>query len=117
MKRSNRQRYRPEEVVAKLRQPDEAVAKGTPIAEAARPRGVSEVTLPTRERERRLAERRPCPHLPRQLASWERRGSRSSRSPDTAGCAPFARNVAVCCGRTPPDGLDTGAGEAQRVIA
>ena len=46
MKRSNRKRHRPEEVVAKLRQADEALAKGTPIAEVARSRGVSEVTLP-----------------------------------------------------------------------
>jgi hypothetical protein len=30
MKRSNRKRHRPEEVVAKLRQADEALAKGTP---------------------------------------------------------------------------------------
>ena len=45
MKRSNRKRHRPEEVVAKLRQADEALAKGTPIAEVARSLGVSEVTL------------------------------------------------------------------------
>ena len=44
-KRSNRKRHRPEEVVAKLRQADEALAKGTPIAEVARSLGVSEVTL------------------------------------------------------------------------
>jgi len=42
---SNRKRHRPEEVVAKLRQADEALAKGTPIAEVARSLGVSEVTL------------------------------------------------------------------------
>jgi hypothetical protein len=34
-KRSNGKRYRPEEVVAKFRQADEALAKGTPIAEVA----------------------------------------------------------------------------------
>jgi transposase-like protein len=46
MKRStNRKRHRPEEVVVKLRQADEALAKGTPIAEVARSLGVSEVTL------------------------------------------------------------------------
>jgi transposase-like protein len=46
MKRStNRKRHRPEEVVAKLRQADEDLAKGTPIAEVARSLGVSEVTL------------------------------------------------------------------------
>ena len=46
MKRStNRKRHRPEEVVAKLRQADEALAKGTPIADVARSLGVSEVTL------------------------------------------------------------------------
>jgi transposase-like protein len=46
MKRStNRKRHRPEEVVAKLRQADEALAKGTPIAEVARSLGVSEMTL------------------------------------------------------------------------
>jgi putative transposase len=45
MKRSSRKRHRPEEVVAKLRQADEALAKGTPIAEVARSLGVSEVTL------------------------------------------------------------------------
>ncbi|MFO0962137.1 MAG: hypothetical protein U0625_04455 [Phycisphaerales bacterium] len=39
MKRSNRKRHRPEEVVAKLRQADEALAKGTPIAEVARSLG------------------------------------------------------------------------------
>ena len=39
MKRSNRERHRPEEVVAKLRQADEALAKGTPIAEVARSLG------------------------------------------------------------------------------
>ena len=33
MMRSIRKRHRPEEVVAKLRQADEALAKGTPIAE------------------------------------------------------------------------------------
>lgn len=38
-------RHRPEEVVAKLRQADEALAKGVPIAEAARSLGVSAVTL------------------------------------------------------------------------
>jgi transposase-like protein len=46
MKRStNRKRHRPEEVVAKLRQANEALAKGTPLAEVARSLGVSEVTL------------------------------------------------------------------------
>jgi transposase-like protein len=46
MKRLNRKRHRPEEeVVAKLRQADEALAKGTPLAEVARSLGVSEVTL------------------------------------------------------------------------
>jgi putative transposase len=45
LKRSNRRRHRPEEVVATLRQADEALAKGTPIAEVARSLGVSEVTL------------------------------------------------------------------------
>jgi hypothetical protein len=33
MKRSNRKRHRPEEVVNKLRQADKTLAKGTPIAE------------------------------------------------------------------------------------
>ena len=51
MKRSNRKRHRPEEVVAKLRQADEALAKGTPIAEVARSLGVSEVTLHRRRAE------------------------------------------------------------------
>jgi len=46
MKRpTSRKRHRPEEVVAKLRQADEALAKGVPIAEVARSLGVSEVTL------------------------------------------------------------------------
>jgi putative transposase len=43
--RSNRKRHRPEEVVDNLRQADEALAKGTPIARVARSLGVSEVTL------------------------------------------------------------------------
>ena len=37
--RSNRKRHCPEEVDAKLRQADEALAKGTPIAEVARTHG------------------------------------------------------------------------------
>ena len=45
MMRSNRKRHGPEEVVAKLRQADEAPAKGAPIAEVARSLGVAEVTL------------------------------------------------------------------------
>jgi hypothetical protein len=51
MKRSNRKRHRPEEVVAKLRQADEALAKGTPLAEVARSLEVSEVTLHRRRAE------------------------------------------------------------------
>jgi len=43
--RSNMKRHRPEEVVTKLRQTDEALAKGTPIADVARSLGASEVTL------------------------------------------------------------------------
>ena len=39
MKRSNRKRHRPKQVVAKLRQADEALATGTPIAEVARSLG------------------------------------------------------------------------------
>jgi hypothetical protein len=39
IERSNRKRHRPEEVVAKLRQADEALATGTPIAEVARSLG------------------------------------------------------------------------------
>jgi DNA-binding transcriptional MerR regulator len=46
MKRStNSRRHRPEEVVTKLGQADEALAKGTPIGEVARSLWVSEVTL------------------------------------------------------------------------
>ena len=45
MKLSNTKRHRPEDVVAKLRQVDEALANGTPLAEVARSLGVSEVTL------------------------------------------------------------------------
>jgi hypothetical protein len=45
MKRStNRKRHRPEEVIATLRQADEALAKGTPIAEVG-VAGGAEVTL------------------------------------------------------------------------
>ena len=56
--RSNRKRHRPEEVVATLRQADEALAKGTPIAEVARSLGVSEVTL------HRSTQRRTAPPDP-----------------------------------------------------
>jgi putative transposase len=42
---ARRKRHRPEEVVAKLRQADEALAKGVPIAEVALSPGVSAVTL------------------------------------------------------------------------
>jgi hypothetical protein len=46
MKRpTSRKRHRPEEVVVKLRQSDEALAKAVPIAEVARLRVVSELTL------------------------------------------------------------------------
>jgi FixJ family two-component response regulator len=48
MKRSNRKRHRPEEVVAKRRRADEAVANGTPLTKVARSLGVSEVTLDRR---------------------------------------------------------------------
>jgi putative transposase len=44
-KRSNRKRHRPEEVVAKLRQADESLAKGTPIAEGAKLLELFEMTL------------------------------------------------------------------------
>ncbi len=39
-----RKRHEPEEIVAKLRQADVAVAQGVPLAEAIRGIGVSEVT-------------------------------------------------------------------------
>jgi len=39
-----RKKHKPEEIVAKLRQVDVAVAQGTPLAEAVRRIGVSEVT-------------------------------------------------------------------------
>ena len=39
-----RKKHKPEEIVAKLRQVDVAVAQGTPLAEAIRGIGVSEVT-------------------------------------------------------------------------
>ncbi len=42
---TNRKRHCPEEVVADLRQAEEALTKGTPIAEVARSLGVSEVML------------------------------------------------------------------------
>ena len=46
MKRStNRRRHRPEEVVAKLRQADEALAKGTPITGLRSPSGLSPAWL------------------------------------------------------------------------
>jgi hypothetical protein len=45
MKRSNRKRHGPEEVVSKLSQPDAALANGTPIVGVARSLGVVEVTL------------------------------------------------------------------------
>jgi hypothetical protein len=41
--RSNSMRHQPEEVVARMRQADEALAKGAPIAEISRSLGVSEV--------------------------------------------------------------------------
>lgn len=39
-----RKKHKPEEIVAKLRQVDVAVAQGAPLAEAIRGIGVSEVT-------------------------------------------------------------------------
>ena len=39
-----RKKHKPEEIVGKLRQVDVAVAQGTPLAEAIRGIGVSEVT-------------------------------------------------------------------------
>lgn len=45
MKRSNGKPRRPEDLVSRFRQADEALATGTTIAEVARSLGVSEVTL------------------------------------------------------------------------
>jgi transposase-like protein len=45
MKLSSNKKHRSEEVVAKPRQADEALANGKPITEVARSLGVSEVTL------------------------------------------------------------------------
>ena len=45
MKRSNRKRHRPEEVLAEFRQADEYSAKGTPIAKVVWSLWVSEVNL------------------------------------------------------------------------
>jgi hypothetical protein len=51
IKRStSRKPHHPEEVVAKLRQPDESLATGVPMAEEARVLGVSESLLHLRKR-------------------------------------------------------------------
>ena len=39
-----RKRYKPEEIIAKLRQVDVLTAQGTPVAEAIRSTGITEVT-------------------------------------------------------------------------
>ena len=63
MKRANRRRPRPEEVVAKLGQADEARAKGTPLDEVARSLGVSEVTLHRWRAEYGAVDRDPVKRL------------------------------------------------------
>ena len=40
----NRKRHKPEEIVSKLRQVDVLTAQGTPVADAVRAIGVTEVT-------------------------------------------------------------------------
>jgi transposase-like protein len=79
MKRpTNRKRHRPEEVVAKLRQADEALAKGVAIAEVVRSLGVSAVTLHRWRTECGAADRDPVRRLKeldiqilKEVAKWE----------------------------------------------
>ena len=55
----SRKRHKPEEIVAKLRQVDVLVAQGTPVADAIRTIGVTEVTYYRwRQAPRRTVERR-----------------------------------------------------------
>ena len=76
MKRpTNRKRHRPEEVVAKLRQADEALAKGVTIAEVMRSLGVSEFTLHRWRAEYGAADRdavRRLKELEKEIARLER---------------------------------------------
>src|ERR671910_797177 len=46
----SRKRHKPEEIVAKLRQVDVLMAQGTPVADAVRSIGVTEVGFGTRRR-------------------------------------------------------------------
>src|SRR2546421_11552303 len=52
-----RKSYKPEEIVAKLRQVDVLTSQGKNVAEAIRSIGVSEVTLPLASGVRRVEER------------------------------------------------------------
>ena len=70
-----RKRHRPEEVVAKLRQADEALAKGIAIAEVARSLGVSAVTLHSWRAEYGTADREAI----RRLKDLEKENARLKR--------------------------------------
>ncbi len=70
-----RKRHRPEEVVAKLRQADEALAKGIAIAEVARSLGVSAVTLHRWRAEYGTADREAI----RRLKDLEKENARLKR--------------------------------------
>ncbi len=70
-----RKRHRPEEVVAKLRQADEALAKGIAIAEVARALGVSAVTLHRWRAEYGTADREAI----RRLKELEKENARLKR--------------------------------------
>jgi transposase-like protein len=72
---TSRKRHRPEEVVAKLRQADESLAKGVPIAELAHSLGVSEVTLHRWRAEYGAVDRDAV----RQLKELEKENSRLKR--------------------------------------
>jgi transposase-like protein len=72
---TSRKRHRPEEVVAKLRQADEALAKGTPIPEVARSLGVSAVTLHRERSEYGAADRDAV----RRLKELEKENARLKR--------------------------------------
>ena len=93
-----RKRYKPEEIVAKLRQVDVLVSQGQPIADAIRQIGVSEVTYYCQEfgglkseqvkrlKDLELENSRPAPV--RRSGSIARRNARSRAVVTTSGVSP-----------------------------
>ncbi len=105
-----RRRHRSAEVVAKLREADEALVKGNPIADVARSLGVPAVTFETPAEAKYLVDRW-------RLHYNHRRPQRALGKRTPAACAatfpalPPLRLAALACAASPP-----GTGEATSML-